>query len=92
MTRFIKKRNEINKMSSPKKKKIGTKKLSPEAKEIQKRILKKENEIIMGNKLFCSTHDIEWTKEHDDCLRNAMRAFFKEGIYPIVKELVLGKL
>lgn len=57
------------------------------AEKYKKQLLKKENEIVKANKLFCETHGIYWGKEHDTCIRNAMRAFFKEGVYPIVKEI-----
>lgn len=57
------------------------------ANQIKKRLLKVENDIVRANKLFCANYDIEWTRNHDICLRNAMREFFTAGVYPVVAEL-----
>lgn len=57
----------------------------------QKQLLKKENEIVKANKIFCSRYNIVWGWEHDLCLKNAMRAFFLEGVYPIVEEIFKDK-
>ena len=59
------------------------------ANQIQKRLLKKENEVIKMAKMFATTHDIPFNKQHEDIVRNSMREFFQEGIYPVVKELFL---
>jgi len=61
--------------------------MQTKAEQIRKALLKKENEIVRGNKMFCAHHNIEWTKIHDDCLRNALRTFFAEGFYSIAKDL-----
>jgi len=100
MTRFIKKRSEIKKP-----KKMSAKKKTPTKDDgnhvwvnppltkeyIQKFLLKKENEIVRGNKLFCSNHNIEWTKHHDICLRNAIRTFSLEGVGSIIKRMLADK-
>jgi hypothetical protein len=59
--------------------------MSPSA--ARKQILKIENDLIRGNKLFCANHNIEWTKEHDTCLRNAVREYFEKVIPIIIKEV-----
>jgi len=48
--------------------------------EIQKRLLKKESEIISAAKLYCSENRISFTQKHDLLLRHAMRTMFHEGI------------
>lgn len=56
-------------------------------KKIQRRLLKKETEIVKASKDFCDEHDIYFDGRTEIMLRNAMRAFFKEGIYPILKKM-----
>lgn len=55
--------------------------------QYRKRLVEAEEEIVLSNEIFCLGNNIEWTKEHSDCLRNAMRSFFAEAVYPILKEI-----
>jgi hypothetical protein len=56
-------------------------------KEWQEAMLKKENQIIRDTQLYCANNDIEFHKKHNILMRNAMRQFFKEGVYPIIREI-----
>lgn len=78
MSRFIKRRTDM------KQDKVG---ISPTAKAIQKKLLKVENEIVEENRKFCAIHSIYWTKEHDTCLRNALRTHFANGVMPIFRSV-----
>jgi len=61
--------------------------MNPKAKEYQKSLQKKENEILRNTMLYCANEGIEFTRQHNILIRNAMRQFFKEGVYPIVREM-----
>jgi hypothetical protein len=61
--------------------------MQPSYQKIRKALLKKENDIVRENKLYCIGTGIEWTKDHDECLRLALRKFFVEGFYAIAKDL-----
>ena len=57
------------------------------AKEIKEQLLKKESEIVKNVTLYCATHDISFTREHNKILRTALRKMFTEGIYPLIRDL-----
>jgi hypothetical protein len=58
-----------------------------QVKVVQEILLKKENEIIRETMLYCSKNNIEFSKKHNTLMRNAMRVFFTNGVYPIVRDL-----
>jgi len=57
------------------------------AKQIKEAILKKENEIVKNVQMYCATHDVDFTREHNKILRTALRKMFTEGIYPLIRDL-----
>lgn len=59
------------------------------AKEIQKQLLQKENDIIRSVQLYCAQHEDAptFTKETNKILRTALRKFFTEGVYPLIRDL-----
>ena len=56
-------------------------------KKWQNALLRKENDIVRDAMLYCSNNNIEFTKKHNILMRNAMRLFFKNGVYPIIRDL-----
>ena len=61
--------------------------MNPKVKEYKNVLQKKENEIVRATILYCANNHIEFKREHNILMRNAMRQFFKEGVYPIVREI-----
>ncbi len=56
-------------------------------KEYQSILMKKENQIIKETLLYCSENNIDFKRSHNILMRNAMRQFFKEGVYPIARDI-----
>ncbi len=56
-------------------------------KEYKEILTKKENQIIRETQLYCAKHDIEFSRKYNVLMRNAMRQFFKEGVYPIARDI-----
>lgn len=52
-------------------------------KKFQDMLLEKEAQIIKETYLYCANNNISFEKEHNKLMRNAMRQFFKEGVYPL---------
>ena len=57
------------------------------AKDIQQILLKKENDLIREILFYCAENNIKFTREHNKLVRIALRKFFTDGIYPIVRDL-----
>ena len=56
-------------------------------KEYKRILQQKENQIIRETLLWCANNNVSFEKSHNILMRNAMRQFFKEGVYPIVREI-----
>ena len=56
-------------------------------KEIQQKLIKKENDIVREVMIYCAEHNIQFSREHNKLVRIALRKFFTDGIYPIVRDL-----
>jgi len=56
-------------------------------KEYKRILTQKENQIIRETLLWCANNNVSFEKSHNILMRNAMRQFFKEGVYPIVREI-----
>ena len=56
-------------------------------KELKEALIKEENKIIRNTLLFCGTHDIEFSRMHNKIIRNALRTFYADAIYPHLREL-----
>ena len=56
-------------------------------KEYRDILMRKENQIIKETQLYCAKHDILFQKPQNILMRNAMRQFFKEGVYPIARDI-----
>lgn len=54
----------------------------------KKEILKIENDIVRENKIFCANNNIQWLREHDVCLRNALRTYFGRTVPFIVNDML----
>ncbi len=57
------------------------------SKEYRDILMKKENQIIKATIMYCANNNIEFKRSHNILMRNAMRQFFKEGVYPIVRDI-----
>ncbi len=55
--------------------------------EAKKELLKIENDLVRDTQLFCANNNIEWTNQHSILLRNNLRSYFEEGVYPVIKEM-----
>lgn len=51
-------------------------------------LLFKENEIVKDTQLYAGRNMIAFTRKHNVLLRNAMRQFFKNAVYPTMMEIV----
>lgn len=56
-------------------------------KEIQSNLLEAENSIVRGATLYCSKHNIEFTRSQQNILRISMRKFFKDHVAPNMRDI-----
>jgi hypothetical protein len=56
-------------------------------KDLKKILLDDENKIVKCALKYCGDHTLEFSKEHNKLLRIALRKFYKETIYPHLREL-----
>ena len=56
-------------------------------KELKHILLGKENDIVRDARLYCGEHTLEFNKEHNKLLRCVLRKFYRETIYPNLREL-----
>jgi len=56
-------------------------------KEIKQLLLDDENKLIRDSRVYCGKVTLEFSKEHNKLMRVALRRFYKETIYPHLREL-----
>jgi hypothetical protein len=55
--------------------------------ELKKIMLDEENKIIREATIYCGNHTLEFSREHNKLTRLAIRRFYREVIYPHLREL-----
>ena len=56
-------------------------------KQLKQILLDEENKIIREATIYCGKATLEFSKEHNKLTRLAIRRFYRETIYPHLREL-----
>jgi hypothetical protein len=59
-------------------------------KDLKKILTEEENKIIRDTVLYSGQHSIDFSREHNKLVRLAVRRFYREAIYPYLRELNLN--